>query len=149
MSGTVGISEEGAAFGMRRVCVLGLLATLYGTACACSTIRPEEGGWVRREYEVVEDLDIPEKLKQKIEAEKAEPFYLTYGEGKWLYICRGYGVKETGGYTVNVEEFSETDKFLYLDTSLTGPTKEEAEEGNSFPYLVIRTARCEKQTSFV
>lgn len=121
---------------------------LLCTFCACSIEHPREGDWKPREYEVVAEIEIPEELAKQIHENREEPFYITYGEGKWLYICRGYGEKETGGYKVNVEEFCETEKFLYLDTSLIGSPKEEAEKETSYPYLVIRTARCEKQVAF-
>ena len=47
---------------------------------------------------------IPEELKEKIDGEKEKPFRLTYEDKGTLYIARGYGKKQTTGYSVKVKE---------------------------------------------
>lgn len=91
------------------------------------------------DYTVVSDRDIPEKLKETIEARKEEPFQLAFESEGYLYIARGYGAKATGGYSITVEDLYLGKNGVYVQTVLYGPeTEEEMKKGVSYPYIVIK-----------
>ena len=56
------------------------------------------------EYEIVAEAEVPEELLAEIEGKKAADFKMTYTDEKSLYIVRGYGEQETGGYSICVRE---------------------------------------------
>ena len=53
---------------------------------------------------MLEEEAVPEELKQEIEERKEMDFKLTYEDNGKLYIARGYGEKETGGYSISVKD---------------------------------------------
>ena len=56
------------------------------------------------EYTVVKQEDIPPAIGSLIESKKQEEFQITYQDGEYLYLLRGYGRQKTGGYSIQVEE---------------------------------------------
>ena len=100
-------------------------------------------------WETVEEADVPEDMKKEIEKQKEKPFQITWGDGEWLYIGKGYGSQPTEGYQIEVEGLWESGDFLCVDTRLDGPaTGTEPEEKESYPWLVIRTGWTEKTVVF-
>ena len=77
----------------------------------------------------------------EIEEKKQEEFQFFFQDGNYLYLCVGYGEKETGGYGICVKEFYLTDSSIVLDTTLLGPNNqgEKIIAGKSYPYIVIKT----------
>ena len=61
------------------------------------------------DYHVAAEEEIPEELNEQIEKKKTADFKLSYETPEYLYIVRGYGEQETGGYSIQVKE-------LYLDS---------------------------------
>ena len=60
------------------------------------------GGTKKQEldFTVLEKEDIPEELKTQIEEKKDEPMKLTYTDQGQMYLVRGYGKKESSGYSI-------------------------------------------------
>ena len=56
------------------------------------------------EFTVMDPADLPEELQQQIAARQEEDFSLTYSDEEYLYIARGYGEQETGGYCISVDQ---------------------------------------------
>lgn len=101
------------------------------------------------EYEIIEEDDIPEELKIKIEEKKEADFKLTYESDRYLYIVRGYGEQETGGYSIQILDFYLTNNAIVFDTNLMGPSKDEVKNAApSYPYLVIRVENQDKNIIF-
>lgn len=101
------------------------------------------------EYEMVEEEEIPEELKAKIEEKKEADFKLTYESDRYLYIVRGYGEQETGGYSIQIPEFYLTKNAIVFDTNLIGPSKDEVKNtAPSYPYLVVRIENQDKNIIF-
>ncbi len=101
------------------------------------------------EYEMIEEDDIPEELQAKIEEKKEADFKLTYESDRYLYIVRGYGEQETGGYSIQILDFYLTQNAIVFDTNLLGPSKDEVKNtAPSFPYLVIRIENQDKNIIF-
>lgn len=113
------------------VCAL----SLYG--CTAKKLDSEKTKDI--EFTVVKKEEIPEELKKKIEAEKGNPLKLTYGDGEYLYIVRGYGKQETTGYSIEVKAVYETKNAVYIQTELKGPARdEEILEKTTCPYVVVK-----------
>ena len=74
-----------------------------------------------------------------IESKKQEEFQITYQDGEYLYLLRGYGRQKTGGYSIQVEELSLFAESIFFRTSLVGPAKEdEPSLEPSYPYIVVK-----------
>lgn len=100
-------------------------------------------------YTILEEKEIPEEFLNVIEEKKESMFKLTYSDQEYLYIAIGYGVQETGGYSISVNDCYLTRNAIYFDTTLIGPSKgEKINRVNSYPYLVIRTKYLEKNVVF-
>ena len=113
-------------------------------------IEKTDGSKVRDlEYEIVEEENLPEELMAKIEEKKAADFKLTYEGDNDLYIVRGYGEQETGGYSIQILDFYLTQNAVVFDTNLVGPSKDEVKNtAPSFPYLVVKTKNPDKNVIF-
>ena len=93
--------------------------------------------------------EIPEEFLAEIEASKEEPMMLTYGDKGYLYAARGYGVQDTTGYSVKVEQCYETENGIRVVTSLLGPEKEEKIlKKKTCPYVVIKMEYTDKEVEF-
>ena len=100
-------------------------------------------------YEMVEEEDIPKELKGKIEEKKAADFKLTYESDSYLYVIRGYGEQETGGYSIQIPECYLTQNAVVFRTNLIGPTKDEKiNTAPSYPYVVVRMQNPDKNVIF-
>ncbi len=100
-------------------------------------------------YTILEEKEIPQEFLDVIEEKKEEIFKLTYTDKENLYIAVGYGVQQTGGYSISVNECYLTKNAIYFDTTLIGPSKgEQVNQVKSYPYLVIKTKYLEKSVVF-
>lgn len=100
-------------------------------------------------YTILEEKEIPQEFLAVIEEKKEQIFKLTYSDEENLYIAVGYGVQQTGGYSISVNQCYLTDNAIYFDTTLIGPSKgEQVNEAKSYPYLVIKTKYLEKNVVF-
>lgn len=133
----------------RTLCVaMALLGTvLFLTGCAIEKTNRTK---VRdMEYHVVTEEEIPEELKGQIEDKKAADFKMTYETPEHLYIVRGYGEQETGGYSIQVVELYLSSNAIFFKSSLIGPRKgENAAKSPSYPYIVIQTEKIDKNVVF-
>ena len=85
----------------------------------------------------------------KIEEAKEGQVKLSYADRGYLYIARGYGQKDTSGYSVEVRRCYETENEIHVETGLLGPGKEEKIlKKKTCPYVVIKTEYTDKQIEF-
>ena len=91
----------------------------------------------------MEEEEIPAEMATMIAEKKAGEFKLTYTFDGYLYIARGFGVQETGGYSVQMQELYLTENAIYFTAELLGPSEEEAIGAVSYPYIVIKTEAVE------
>ena len=118
-------------------CILGVLILVMGMCLAgCK----EEEKIRDLDFTVVSSDCIPKELLSEIDSKKQEEFRLTFRDKDYLYLCMGYGEKETGGYSICVEDLYLTDSSIVFDTTLLGPkhTKENKRKEASYPYIVIK-----------
>jgi hypothetical protein len=91
------------------------------------------------EYTVVKEADIPEEFLSQIEEKKTTDFRLTYTDGEYLYIARGYGEQSTGGYSIEMQELYLTASTICFSTALYGPQKgEQVTQSVSYPFIVVK-----------
>lgn len=112
------------------------------TGCEAGRIDTQETETLA--YELLEEADIPEEMSEPLMERRESPFLFTWADQGALYIARGYGQQETGGYEIQVTDLCESQNAIILKTTLLGPEPEEEEEGPSCPYIVIRTAYSDK-----
>lgn len=99
------------------------------------------------EFTVVGEDKQPEALKEIIAEKVGEAFQISYTIGEDLYIAIGYGEQPSGGYSISVNEFYETDDSMCIDTTLIGPGKaENVTNTPTTPYIVIKTENIEDKT---
>ena len=91
------------------------------------------------DYTIAAEADIPEELQNDIEEKKAADFKMTYKDSEFLYIVRGYGEQETGGYSICIRNLYLTSNAIIFDTELIGPRKGETiSKSPSYPYIVVK-----------
>ena len=84
----------------------------------------------------------------RIDEQKREAFHFTYTTGGFTYYVIGYGRQPGSGYKIKVREFSADRTHIYIDTILTGVTKEHQKHGKSYPYIVLKSQFYEKDVIF-
>lgn len=101
------------------------------------------------DFTVVAGTDIPGDLEELIQTRQEDPFELTYTDNSCLYIVKGYGKQDTGGYNIIVNDFYQSEDCLVFDTELFGPKPdEEVSSSPSCPYIVIKTEYREEPVIF-
>lgn len=116
-----------------------LLAACCGILGGCSVETTNGTKVADLEYEIVEVTDVPEEILTEIEAKKAADFKTSYELDGKLYIVRGYGEQETGGYSICIRDCYLTSNAILFDTELVGPRKgEKVSASPSYPYIVIK-----------
>ena len=127
------------------LCVL-LLALL---TAGCQFIRIEEGERTPLEYTIVKQEEIPEEISELMEQKKKKVFQMTYQVGDIRYLMKGYGEQLTGGYSIQVEEVSESENAVFCKTRLIGPEKADAGSEPSYPCIVLKIRETEKPIEFL
>jgi len=123
------------------------LMSCFLCGCSIEKVRAQDG--LKPEYTVVKKEDYPEKVKELVEQNQEKEFQMTYQDSGFLYLMKGYGKQETGGYSIQIEDLSLWDNAIHLQTTLLGPdSKEELTEEPSFPCLVIKMKYREEPVIF-
>ncbi len=112
---------------------------ILGILGGCSVTDMKKGEQTALDYTVVPQEDLPEEILNLVEEKKENDFQMTYQDENYLYLIRGYGMQEQGGYSVQVEELSMGDTAITLKTNLLGPSKEDKQSQEpSYPYIVLK-----------
>ena len=98
------------------------------------------------DYTVVTEQELPEELQNE---RYTEDFKMTCMLDDSLYIVRGFGMQETGGYSIQVQDLYLAQNAIYFEADLIGPENgAEAEKAVSYPYIVVKTERLEENVVF-
>lgn len=117
--------------------------------CGCSVGREDTEKTGEVDFTVVRKDDIPKEWLTVIEEQKEEEMNLTYTDGAYLYIAKGYGRQDSGGYSVSVLSCYETERAVCVETRLSGPSGQETTvDAETCPYLVIKVEMTEKYVIF-
>lgn len=133
---------------MKKLIASVLLMAVFLTGCSISK---EEGTDKLSDvdFTVVEDIDIPEEVKEVIEERKANPFQVAFVTGDATYILVGYGEQATGGYSITVDELYLAENGIHVKTTLIGPEKGTTPTAAaSYPYIVLKTEATEESITF-
>ncbi|MDE7061635.1 MAG: protease complex subunit PrcB family protein [Lachnospiraceae bacterium] len=139
---------------MRRKCkqavILLCACVLFGLISGCSVEQTDGNKLEDLAFTIVEEEAIPDELKTQIESRKEMDFKLAYENGDKLYIVRGYGEKETGGYSIAVTDVYLTKNAVCFSSTLIGPGEnEEVTKAPSFPYVVVEVSNYNKNVVFL
>ena len=96
------------------------------------------------EFTVTKEEELPEALRQQIEEKKEGD-----SDNEYLYVARGYGIQETGGYSISVEDCYLSDTAICVKTRLQGPENgEEVTKAPSYPFIVLKLELREEEVLF-
>lgn len=73
------------------------------------------------DYTVVTEQELPEELQKEIDERYTEDFKMTCMLDDSLYIVRGFGMQETGGYSIQVQDLYLAQNAIYFEADLLGP----------------------------
>lgn len=139
---------KGTAMG-KKTFIFSMVVFLAGILAGCTV---EDGKTEKMnpvEFTIVKKDELPEEVKKEIAEREQEEFQMTCQWGEELYLMKGYGIQNTGGYSIQVEYVKENAKELHVKTRLIGPSsKEEQKKGISFPYIVIKAEKKDKMVIF-
>ena len=134
--------------------LLTLFIAIIFTCAACGSA--EESGAGEDEaaapdlsYEIISGDQVPQKLSEKILQEQGEKFGFSYRNGEDLYIAFGFGQKETGGYSIQVEEVSQSENGVFCKTRLLGPAEGKQGQEPSYPCIVLKIKSTDKPVQFL
>ena len=118
-----------------------LILVLLCVGCAKTDVLQTAQKWSHGEeidYTVVATEDIPPTLAAKIDAQSEQEFRLTYSDGGYLYLARGYG-KQPAGSSIRVTSLRKNQDDIYFATTLLGSSdKQPQDEKAGFPYIVVK-----------
>lgn len=129
---------------MRQLCIVWMLLLLLAAGCG-----KQQGNRMEKEFSVCSEEQIPKEIQEMIEEKKEMPFQFTYSLQEYMYIIVGYGVQKGGGYSIEVLEFSEDNENIYVDTNLLGNDQEKETVGKTYPYIVLKCIKPEKNVIFL
>lgn len=119
----------------RKICLFLVFLLLAG----CGKKQPE--GKIRDlECTVLDEEEIPQPLAEVIEENKSKEMKLSYEKDGLLYIARGFGEQETGGYSIRENYCYLAEDGVHVQFELLGPPAGETPAGETtYPYIVIKT----------
>lgn len=122
--------------------IAGILITMFMVGCQQKDVKETSGQNV--EYELCQTGHMPKELEIMIEEKKKEGCAFSYKNSMYTYMVVCYGLRESSGYSIRVEECSRANGILFLRTQLIGPEEGElAAKKNTWPYIVVRCRRTE------
>ncbi|HAU86198.1 MAG TPA: hypothetical protein DCW90_12110 [Lachnospiraceae bacterium] len=130
---------------MKKVVAMLLLVVVMMALAGCKTETAKDKKIKDLEFTVVEEVDQPEQLKKMIDEKKMQHMKLSYSDGEYLYVIVGYGEQKSGGFSIQVNKFYETENAIYIDTTLLGPNASDTvTQALTYPYVVIKTEYIDK-----
>jgi hypothetical protein len=136
-------------YAKKAVMLLLAAAILCGSAGGCG-IRQDGEKTEDLEFTVVGEAELPEALSEQIELKKEEEFTMVYSDSDFMYIAKGYGMQETGGYSISVTDCYLTENTICFDTNLSGPAEgESVEKSPSYPFIVIKLETRDENVVFL
>lgn len=126
------------------VVLLGMLCFAAG----CS-LTGGDGTLTPMDFTVVEPDEVPAELAKVMEEHKSEEMKIVFKDKGSLYVVRGYGKQETGGYSIAVDGCTEGEKNIHVATTLIGPAQTDKISGEpSYPVIVLKMEDREKEVEF-
>ena len=128
-----------------------ILTAVYMGVClfGCGVEKTDESKVEDIDYCIVEENDIPKELMAKIQEKKAADLKMVFENDDFVYIVRGYGEQETGGYSIQITDVYLTKNAVVFRSNLVGPSKDQVKNVvPSYPYVVLKIQNMEKNVIF-
>ena len=133
----------------KKICEIGIILGVCMLLWGCKVFDVSDKKIEGMAFEVVDAQILPEEIRKIIEDKKEKAFQKAYHEAEWTYIILGYGIQETSGYSIQVNDVYEGENGVWVDTDLIGPQKSEPVETiSTYPYVVIRTDKIDQMIRF-
>lgn len=129
--------------------VLFLLMLLLLFLSGCFRQADEDVEKQELSFTVVPEKEISGELKKLLEKKKEKPFRFSYIDEDALYIVEGFGEKDSGGYSVLVDQLYLMKQAVYFNALLVGPEEEDRTLEKTYPYIVIKLERREEPVVFL
>ena len=98
----------------------------------CGLIKIEEGERTPLEYTIVKQEEIPAEAVRFMEQKKKKGFQMIYKVEDSMYLMKGYGTQVTGGYSIQVEEVSQSENGVSCKTRLLSVTFQTLNSSNLY-----------------
>ncbi|WP_105617568.1 protease complex subunit PrcB family protein [Vallitalea okinawensis] len=93
------------------------------------------------EYEIMDENDVSQKIKEKMFEKQKDSYFFTYSDGNEMYIAIGYGEKPTGGYSIKIESVDLCGEVIIVKTELIEPSKEDVvATAITYPSIILKVA---------
>ena len=115
----------------------------------CGLIKIEEGERTPLEYTIVKQEEIPAEAVRFMEQKKKKGFQMIYKVEDSMYLMKGYGTQVTGGYSIQVEEVSQSENGVFCKTRLLGPAEGKQGQEPSYPCIVLKIKSTDKPVQFL
>lgn len=128
-----------------------IFTAVYMGVClfGCGVEKTDESKVGDIDYCIVEENDIPKELMAKIQEKKAADLKMVFENDDFVYIVRGYGEQETGGYSIQITDVYLTKNAVVFRSNLVGPSKDQVKNVvPSYPYVVLKIQNMEKNVIF-
>ena len=133
-------TQKAAVFGAVLICAAAFTAALTG----CVSTQAETEKIRDMKYEVIEEEDIPQSLREMIKGGEKKPFRITYSDHIYAFF-----IFLQFFFCVFLKYLFETQRAFFINTTLIGPKKgEEKEKAETYPYIVVQTEDVKKDVLF-
>lgn len=100
-------------------------------------------------FTIEDEKQLIEEVIKMIEEKKEKAFQLAYHTDDATFIILGYGMQETSGYHIRVNDVYEGEDSVWVDTDLIGPQKgEKLDKSPTYPYVIIKTEKIDQLIRF-
>lgn len=128
---------------------IGMVIGWMGLLCGCTFMEASDKKVADLEFVVSDISELPEEIQKMIEEKQEKAFQMAYHNDTSTYIILGYGMQETSGYSIQVNDVYQGETGIWVDTDLIGPEKAESVENvPSYPYVVIKTEKINQTIRF-
>lgn len=132
----------------KAILLLAPILAVMTFATGCTIEETDTGKVAEMDYTIVAQEEIPQELMPQIEANKESEMKLTYSDGEYLYLVRGYG-EQPAGSSIQVLELYQTTNAICMDTQLLGGGENaDSATTSAFPYIVVKLPASEQNVVF-
>lgn len=127
-----------------------VLAVLLGVCllAGCGIEEPSLEKQADLEYTLIAPEDIPQELMTQIEGAMEDEMKLTFCDGGYLYLVKGYG-KQPAGSSIQVLALYQAKDGIVFDTQLLGGGENTGDDTTSAcPYIVVKLLSDEQNVVF-
>ncbi len=118
-----------------------MLLVLSVSGCSFRVFREQEGRDL--DFTVTARSELPEEVEAVLDEQLGTSFQTACQYGDSLYLICGYPPQAAGGYSIRVNKLTATEDAIYFQAELVGAeasaTEETTEEGQSAPWIVVKT----------